>query len=201
MPRCAVALSALFDRLNCTGITILDSSPLAVCDNLRISRHRVFAKVAARGKSSTGWFNGFKLHAAIIHHGELLSIKVTPGNVDDRKPVAFLCRRLFGRMYADKGYVTQWLVDLLRVRQMELITTVRKNMKPVPHTPFDQALLKHRSLIETVFDESKNLGQVKHTRHRSHANFIVNLMSGIIAYCLKPNKPRLSLMSSAPACR
>ena len=58
MPRCAVPLSALFEHLNgrCTGITILDSSPLAVCDNLRISRHRVFARIAARGKSSTGWF-------------------------------------------------------------------------------------------------------------------------------------------------
>jgi transposase len=203
MPRCAVPLSALFAQLKgrCTSITILDSSPLAVCDNLRISRHRVFAKVAARGKSSTGWFYGFKLHVAINHHGELPSIKVTPGNVDDRKPVAFLCRGLFGGVYADQGYVARWLVDLLRARQLELITKVRKNMKPVQHTPFDQALLKRRSLIETVFDELKNLCQVEHTRHRSHANFIVNLMSGIVAYCLMANKPRLPLMSSIPACR
>jgi len=84
---------------------------------------------------------------------------------------------------------------------MDFITKVRKNMKPVRHTPFDQALLKRRSLIETVFDELKNLCQVEHTRHRSHANFIVNLMSGIAAYCLMPNKPRLALMSSAPACQ
>ena len=152
-------------------------------------------------QSSTGWFYGFKLHAAVNHHGELLSIKVTPGNVDDRKPVAFLCRSLFGRVYADKGYVARWLVDLLRARQLDLITKVRKNMKPVQHTPFDQALLKRRSLIETVFDELKNLCQVEHTRHRSHANFIVNLMSGIVAYCLMPNKPQLSIKSCAPTCR
>jgi len=173
MPRCAVPLSALFAQLKgrCTGITIVDSSPIAVCDNLRISRHRVFAKVAARGKSSTGWFDGFKLHVAINHQGELLSIKVTPGNVDDRKPVAFLCRGLIGKVFADKGYVARWLVDLLRARQMELITKVRKNMKPVQHSPFDQALLRRRSLIETVFDELKNLCQVEHTRHRSHTNF------------------------------
>lgn len=127
MPRCGVPLSALFEQLKgrCTGITILDSSPLAVCNNLRISRHRVLAQVAARGKSSTGWFYGLKLHVAINHHGELLSIKVTPGNVDDRKPVAFLCRKLFGRVYAVKGYVARWLVDLLRARQMDFITKVR----------------------------------------------------------------------------
>ena len=89
----------------------------------------------------------------------------------------------------------------MRARQMDFITKVRKNMKPVQHTPFDQALLKRRALIKTVLDELKNLCQIKQTRHRSHANSIVNLKSGIVAYCLMPNKPRLSLMSSAPACR
>lgn len=203
MPRCIVPLSALFEGVKgeCTGITILDSSPLAVCDNLRIARHRVFAGIAARGKSSTGWFFGFKLHIAINHRGELLSMKVTPGNVDDRKPVAFLCRNLFGRVYGDKGYVAQWLVERLRQQQVDFITKVRRNMKPVERTPFDQALLRRRSLVETVFDELKNLCQVEHTRHRSYAGFMVNLMAGIIAYCLAPNKPRLPLTSSAPACR
>lgn len=89
----------------------------------------------------------------------------------------------------------------MRGRHRKFITKVRKNMKPLQHTPFDQALLKRRSLIETVFDELKNLCQVEHTRHRSHANFIVNLMSDIIAYCLMPNKPRLSTNSCAPACQ
>jgi transposase len=201
MPRCIVPFSALFEALKgrCTGITIVDSTPIAVCDNLRISRHRVFAETAARGKSSTGWFFGFKLHVAINHRGELLSMKLTPGNVDDRKPVAFLCRDVFGRVYADKGYVAQWLVDRLRQQQADFITKVRKNMKPIARSPFDQALLRRRSLIETVFDELKNLCQVAHTRHRSHGNFLVNLMSGIIAYCLAPMKPRLPVMTSAPA--
>jgi transposase len=203
LPRCIVPLSALFDAVKgqCTGISILDSSPIAVCDNLRIARHRVFAGIAARGKSSTGWFFGFKLHIAINHRGELLSMKVTPGNVDDRKPVAHLCRNLFGQVYADKGYVAQWLVERLRQQQVVFITKVRKNMKPVQHTSFDQALLRRRSLVETVFDELKNLCQVEHTRHRSYGGFLVNLMAGIIAYCLASNKPHLPIFSTAPACR
>lgn len=203
LPRCIVPLSALFEAVKgeCPGISILDSSPLAVCDNLRIARHRVFAGIAARGKSSTGWFFGFKLHIAINHRGELLSMKVTAGNVDDRKPVAHLCRNLFGRVYADKGYIAQWLVECLRQQQVEFITKVRKNMKPVARAPFDQALVRRRSLIETVFDELKNLCRVEHTRHRSYGGFLVNLMGGIIAYCLAPNKPRLPLASTAPACR
>lgn len=86
----------------------------------------------------------------------------------------------------------------MREPQIDFITRIRKNMKPVEHTPFDQALLWRSSLVETVFDELKNLCQVEHTRHRSHSNFMVNLMSGIIAYCLAPVKPRLPIMASAP---
>jgi hypothetical protein len=195
MPRCAAPLAALFELLKgrCTGLSILDSTPLAVCDNLRIRRHRVFRGLAARGKSSTGWFYGFKLHLTINHRGELLSIKLTPGNVDDRKPVPSLCAALFGKLYGDKGYISKWLREKLRLDGVDLITKVRKNMKPVAHSAFDQAILKRRSLIETVIDELKNLCQIEHTRHRSVANFLVNLMGGIVAYCLMPNKPHLPI--------
>lgn len=83
LPRCAVGLAVLFNQLKgtCPGISIVNSTPIAVCDNLRIKRHRVFKDMAKRGKSSTGWFFGFKLHAVINHLGELLAIHLTPGNV------------------------------------------------------------------------------------------------------------------------
>jgi hypothetical protein len=83
---------------------------------------------------------------------------------------------------------------------MDFITKVHKNMKPVQPTPFRQALLNRRALIHTVFDALKNFSHIEHTRHRSHANFIVNLMSGIITYCLMWNKPKLSISSRTPAC-
>lgn len=195
LPRCAAPLTALFDVVkgDCDGISIADATALAVCDNKRIPRHKVFKNTAAHGKTSMGWFYGFKLHAIINSKGELLCIKVTPGNVDDRKPMPAMCQGLFGQLFADKGYIAQWLTDALGKQDLQLITTLKKNMQPVSRTDFEKAVLRRRSLIETVFDELKNLCQIEHTRHRSVNNFVVNLMAGIVAYCLSDDKPTLSL--------
>src|SRR5512135_1579185 len=196
LPRCAAPLAALFEALkgSCDGISIVDATPLAVCDNRRITRHQVFKDCAARGKTSMGWFYGFKLHTIITSKGELIRLKLTPGNVDDRKPLLSLCKGLFGHLFADKGYLGQRLTKVLAGQDIHLITALKKNMKPVPRTDFEKALLRRRSLIETVFDELKNLCQIEHTRHRSVGNFVVNLMAGILAYCLSDNKPTLKLM-------
>ncbi|MBL1265789.1 IS982 family transposase [Candidatus Methylomicrobium oryzae] len=196
LPRCAAPLAALFNLLKgeCDGISIADATALAVCDNRRIRRHQVFKGLAQRGKTSMGWFYGFKLHAIINSKGELIRLKLTPGNVDDRRPIPELCQGLFGQLFADKGYLSKELAETLARLRIQLITPLRKNMKPVPRTEFEKAILRRRALIETVFDELKNLCQIEHTRHRSVANFVVNLMAGIIAYCLSDNKPTLSLI-------
>lgn len=196
LPRCAAPLAALFMALKgqCDGISIADSTALAVCDNRRIGRHRVFEGQAARGKTSMGWFFGFKLHLVINSKGELLSVRLTPGNTDDRKPIPNLCKGLFGLLFGDRGYVSKNLSKVLAEQGLELITTLKKNMKPVPRTDFEKAVLRRRSLVETVIDQLKNLCQVEHTRHRSTANFLVNLMAGIVAYCLSNDKPSLNLI-------
>lgn len=198
LPRCAVAMAALFETIKgrCSGLSIADSTPIKVCHNLRISRHRVFRGQAARGKSSTGWFFGFKLHLVINHLGELLGVMLTAGNIDDRKPLRELSSNLFGKLYADKGYIAKWLTEYLRGRGIDFITKVRKNMTPVARSDFDHAVLQQRSLVETVIDELKNLCQIEHSRHRSPLNFTVNLLAGLIAYCLMSSKPKLPLQSA-----
>lgn len=182
-----------------TGISFIDSTPLPVCHNRRIERHKVFAGLAARGKTSMGWFYGFKLHLIVNECGELVAFYVTPGNVDDRKPVPHLTKALWGKLFGDKGYISQALFEELFERGLQLITSLRKNMKPRLMPLMDKLLLRKRSIIETINDQLKNISQIAHTRHRSVDNFMVNLIAGLIAYTWQPRKPSLNLANEDAA--
>lgn len=194
-PRVLIPLAAyLQGRLGrCTGISFIDATSLAVCDNHRIARHRVFQGWAARGKTSMGWFYGFKLHVVVNDQGELLAVYLTPGNVDDRQPVPRLTQHLFGKLFGDKGYLSQPLFNLLFDQGLQLITALRKNMKNRLTLLQDKLWLRKRAIVETIHDQLKNISQIEHSRHRSPHNFLVNLLSGLIAYCLQPKKPSIHL--------
>lgn len=195
MPSVLVPLCAYLQSCYgaCSGISFIDSTPLVVCHNRRIGRHRVFAGDAQRGKNSVGWFYGFKLHLVVNERGELLACRLTAGNVDDRKPVPSLVKALFGKLFGDKGYLSQPLTQQLRQRGITLITKLKSNMKHRLILLSDKLLLRKRSILETIVDQLKNISQIEHTRHRSLANFIVNLVAGLIAYCHQPKKPSLAL--------
>ena len=190
-PLCVYLKQACFG--NCTGISFIDSTSLDVCLNQRIASHKVFAGLAERGKTSTGWFFGFKLHLVINDRVELLNVLLTPANVDDRKPVPKLVRKLFGKIFGDKGYVSQPLYELLRQTiGVQLVTKLKSNSKNhLPMQFMDRILLRKRALVETVIDQLKNISQIEHSRHRSVANFMVNLLCGLIAYTHQPKKPSL----------
>lgn len=180
-------------RGRCTGFSFVDSTPLAVCENPRIHEHRVFAGLAQRGKNSVGWFYGFKLHLLFNDQGDLLAYHLTPGNVDDRRPLPQMVHGLFGKLLGDKGYLSQRLFEQLFAQGVELLTPIKRNMKNRLVTLSDKWLLRHRAIIETINDQLKNISQIEHSRHRSVANFLVNVACGLIAYCHQPKKPSLHL--------
>jgi hypothetical protein len=175
------------------GIAFIDSLPIAVCHNRRIRSHKVFAHLAERGKSSVDWFYGFKLHLVVNDQGELLAFYLTPGNVDDRKPVPKLAKGLYGKLFGDRGYISKTLPELLSKQGLHLITKIRKNMKNRLLSVFDQIVLRKRALIETINDQLKNICQIAHTRHRSRTNFCVNVIAALIAYTYKEKLPSLNI--------
>lgn len=176
-----------------TGISFVDSTPIRACKNKRINRNKVFKGIATTGKSTMGWFYGFKLHLIINDKGEILNFIITQANVDDREPLKnnkFL-RKIRGKLYADKGYVGQKLTELLFMDGLHLITGIRNNMKNTLMELKDKILLRKRSVIETVNDELKNMCQIEHSRHRSFNGFISNTIAALIAYSFFPKKPAI----------
>ena len=194
----AIPLALFIKRVllgKCTGISFIDSTPLRVCRNQRIYIHRTFKGIAQRGKSSTGWFFGFKLHLICNEKGELLNFMITPGDVDDRKPLEYksFVDFIYGKLFGDKGYIGKELFQRLFVNGIQLVTKLRTNMKGALMSVSDRLLLRKRAIIETVNDELKNIAQVEHSRHRCFDNFIVNMLGAIAAYCMFPKKPCINV--------
>ena len=182
----------------CTGISYIDSTPIRVCHIKREKQHKVFKEFAQKGQCSLGWFYGFKLHLIINDKGEILDFIITPGNIDDRKPLSDmnLHKRIFGKLFGDKGYISKDLFEQLFIDGEHLITKIKKNMKNSLMLLQDKIALRKRALIETVNDELKNICQVEHTRHRSFDDFVTNLLSGLIAYSFFDKKPSINLQEN-----
>ena len=180
---------------NCTGISFIDSTCIPVCHNKRISRNKVFKGYAERGKSTMGWFYGFKLHLICNECGEVLNFILTRGNVDDRHEKAFnrLSDNIIGKLYADKGYISQTLFDKLFSNDIHIVTGLRSNMKNKLMPLYDKLMLRKRSVIETINDELKNVAQLVHSRHRSLNNFLMNVLAVIAAYTFFDKKPSINI--------
>lgn len=178
-----------------SGLYYVDSTTLKVCRNQRINRHKTFEGIAQRGKSSMGWFYGFKLHIVINHKGEIMAFCLTPGNTDDRHPIPKLFRQLNGLAAGDKGYISKKMAAKLAKMGVQFITKTRRNMKPVKHSAFEKFFLSKRAIIEAVIGQLKEICQIEHSRHRKPDNFLINLLAALVAYMFKPRKPSINLKS------
>lgn len=166
-----------------TGHYYIDSKKLPVCDNRRIHSHKVFDQVATRGRGSTGWFFGLKLHLLTNQHRELARFLITPANVADNNPrvLSRLLSGLRGKCYGDKGYLTSLFEELLE-QGLQLITKVRRNMRNMLLTLQDKFNLLQRGGIEAVNDILMTVCDIDHTRHRNPLNALAQIFSGLTAY-------------------
>lgn len=193
LPMCIFLKRCCLGR--CTGVSFIDSTPIRACHIKREKQNKVFKGLAIKGQCSLGWFFGFKLHIIINDKGEIIDFLFTPANTDDREPLKDknFHKNLFGKLFGDKGYISQSLFEQLFIDGIHLVTKIRKNMKNSLMHTHDKILLRKRSLVETVNDQLKNICQIEHTRHRSVDNFLANLISGLIAYHFLPKKPSLNV--------
>ena len=175
-----------------SGIYYIDSTKLPVCDNRRIHSHKVFAHLARRGKTSTGWFFGLKLHMVVNHLGQMVAFHITPGNVSDNNHQLLhrLLKGLEGKCFGDKGYLSK-LFDQLLEQGLQLITKIRKKMKNVLIKIEDKKLLNKRTISETIFDILKHICDIDHSRHRSPENAITHILAGLGAYGFLDQKPSI----------
>lgn len=173
-------------KVSSAGIAFIDSTKIAVCHNKRINQHRVFMDSASRGKSSVDWFYGFKIHLVCDHIGRLISYCITTGNVDDRTVLPELIRQsnLKGKLFGDRGYIGKnWKIRLKELG-VQLITRVKKNMKPQFLDPFDNAVLRKRGIIEAPFNLMKSQFDLEHTRHRSKIGLLTTIFSALTLYAM-----------------
>jgi len=177
----------------CSGISFMDSTSLKGCHNRRIHSRKVFAGCARRGETSVDWFYGFRLHLVITGRGELLSLRLTPGNTDGRRPVPKSVKGLFGKFFGDKGYVSGPLFEALYDEGGQLVTKLKRGMRNRLMPFFDKIMLRKRAIIKSVTDQLKNISQIEHSRHRSVVNCFVNLLGGLITYTWREKKPSLNI--------
>lgn len=179
---------------NKTGIYYVDSTYFAVCKNIRIGSHKTFAGLAERGHSSIDYFYGFKLHMIINDQSEIIAIKIAKGNVDDRKAFEsmVISKNLKGKCYGDRGYLSKDLFSRLYNRGLILITGIKRNMKNYLMPILDKIMLRKRFIIETIFGYIKEQFNLNPNKHRSPTNFFASLFAALIAYQIKPAKPKIS---------
>jgi hypothetical protein len=103
------SLTTLFAKL--TGIAFLDSTKLRSAILLEQNVTRFLMERLSMGKGQWECFFGFKLHLIVNHLGDILSVKITKGNVDDHNPVPDMVGALSGKLYGDKGYLCKALAS------------------------------------------------------------------------------------------
>jgi hypothetical protein len=135
---------------------LIDSKPLPVCHPVRHGRVRLLREDGAYfGKTSKGWFFGFKLHLLIAERGHILGAVLTPGNWTDREPTLALCLAVEGgAALADMGYRGEELTANLSEEAEVLLLTVADGGPPKSAR---RALLSSvRERIETSFSQLWN---------------------------------------------
>lgn len=165
-------------------IKLIDSFPLPVVKNKRIFNYKA-SEQAARGKSSIGWYFGYKLHLVVDHEGIVLGLKLTPANVSDvdEKVVLPMMEGLSGILIGDGGYQSSSLREKLEGMGVTLMNPPRRTMKKLM-TKLQHILMKTRQLVETTGGRMKHRMSMVSSLPRSFDGYMWRYMTSVLAYIL-----------------
>ena len=170
------------NRYNQHIIKHIDSTNIPVCSFKNAKAHKTMKRLAAFGKASTGTFFGLKLHIITDLKRQLLSLRFTAGNVDDRKVVIKMSKGLIGIFLADAGYISKKLSqDFYQEHRRILLAKPRANMKKIM-TKFEEALYQTRMLIELNFRSLKMFHGLVTSLPRSVDGYLANYIYSLLAY-------------------
>lgn len=178
-----MAINRSYFKNNKEYLMFVDGSEIPVCTNKRIFNHKVTKGIAAKSKSTKGWFYGFRLHILCDREGNLLGIKITPGNVDERKMVVKLLKDLEGILVADAGYISNELQKRLARLNVWFLTGVKRNQKKLM-TQASHTLLKARQRVETTIGILKQRLGLVTSLPRSITGFQVHFIFVCLVYCI-----------------
>jgi hypothetical protein len=148
-------LAQTWKTLNTEAVYMIDSIPIAVCDNIRIRRSKIYSGEEFRGyqASKKRYFYGLKIHLMVTQEGQPVECFLTPGSFGDVDALKYYAYTLpdGSIIYADKAYNDYELEDLLHeIDHIHLLPIRKKNSKRAvsPSLSFVQSY--HRKRVETA---------------------------------------------------
>ena len=168
-----------------SGIHFIDSTSLQICKNYNIYRNKVGSGLANRGRSTKGWFFGFKLHGVCNKEGFMEDIMFSPGSPNDKNFLETMSKKIKGTLVCDAGYLVKEEVFARVLKSVgRLFIATRKNMKRVM-THEQCILFKERSRIETIWGVFKERFLLETNLARSLTGFFRHYIYSISAWCTK----------------
>ena len=175
------------NRKLCDRIKLIDSMPIRVCKNKRIFTYKT-SDLADRGKSSIGWFYGFKVHLVVDRNGRLLNFKITGGNISDQNQVLLrqLTKHLKGLLIGDAGYQSKEMFSEFKERGLYFLTGLKQSRKNLNMPVFQgyHLLKKLRQKLETINGQIKFRQSMESSLPRSDNHYFWRYVSAILSFCI-----------------
>jgi hypothetical protein len=169
-------------------VKFVDSTPVPVCKNIRIGRHKTMKDIAKISKSTTGWYYGLKLHVVKDYDHKLVYVALTLANVDDRKELKKIFQYFKGSgslFVTDKGYLSEEMKQLAKESGNYLLTGVKSSPDQKGLASWlDIHLIHNRASIETIFSVLKERLGLVSTIPRSVQGYIAHYINTIFGYLM-----------------